>query len=97
MSSKDLVRQITENVLRRLGEQPLASATPVEESSPMGLFRTARTQPTSSATPALHPALTVFQEPEGIGEILEFMGEKKCVIEPDKPCINSGRCKSFGH
>jgi hypothetical protein len=24
-------------------------------------------------------------------------GSSHCIMEPDKPCINSGACRSFGH
>jgi hypothetical protein len=35
-----------------------------------------------------HPALQVLNVSSG--------GER-CVLEPDKPCVESGRCRAFGH
>ena len=35
-----------------------------------------------------HVSLTVLDVPSG--------GER-CVLEPDRPCTNSGACRTFGH
>jgi hypothetical protein len=39
---------------------------------------------------SLHPSLQLLSVPGGI------VGSP-CVIEPDKPCIGSLRCRTFGH
>jgi hypothetical protein len=36
----------------------------------------------------LHPALRLIDVP---------CGEDRCVLEPDKPCEKSGRCRTLGH
>jgi hypothetical protein len=36
-----------------------------------------------------HPGLRPLDVPGGAGG--------PCVLEPDKPCIESGRCRAFGH
>jgi hypothetical protein len=40
------------------------------------------------AAPRGHVSLRVLDVPGG--------GER-CVLEPDKPCTNTGTCRSFGH
>ena len=37
---------------------------------------------------AAHPSLSLLGVPGG--------GER-CLLEPDKPCVESGMCRSFGH
>jgi hypothetical protein len=38
--------------------------------------------------PAAHPSLQVL----GVGS-----GSDRCVMEPDKPCVQSHACRTFGH
>ncbi len=50
--------------------------------------------PHASATtivnaPAAHPAARLLGPSGG--------GEGHCVLEPDKPCVGSGACRTFGH
>jgi len=40
------------------------------------------------ATSTLHPSLQLLG-PTGGGD--------RCVLEPDKPCVGSGQCRTFGH
>jgi hypothetical protein len=40
------------------------------------------------APTALHPSLRLLG-PSGGGDA--------CVLEPDKPCVGSGQCRTFGH
>jgi hypothetical protein len=35
-----------------------------------------------------HPSLQLLGPPSGGGP---------CVLEPDKPCVSSGQCRTFGH
>ena len=47
----------------------------------------------SPAPPAvihLHPSLQLLSVPGGV------VGSP-CIIEPDKPCVGSLRCRTFGH
>ena len=41
------------------------------------------------ATPASHPSLQVLGSGGAIND--------RCVMEPDKPCIQSHACRTFGH
>ncbi len=45
----------------------------------------------------VHAALLeIYQGPERI-EDLDSPTRKPCIIEPDRPCTNSGYCKKLGH
>jgi len=96
--------------IRRLSEEVLTSlAGPAEpvgadlearvtalEKAVAGLQRQREAVQTSAPAPAggvqvavhAHPALQVLNVSGG--------GER-CVLEPDKPCVESGRCRAFGH
>ena len=41
------------------------------------------------STPASHPSLQVLGAGGAIGD--------RCVMEPDKPCVQSHACRTFGH
>ena len=41
-----------------------------------------------SAERPSHPSFTLFD----LG-----LGTRHCVMEPDKPCVQSGACRNFGH
>jgi hypothetical protein len=45
--------------------------------------------PSSPAWPAPHPSLQVLGPGSGSGD--------RCVMEPDKPCVQSHACRTFGH
>jgi hypothetical protein len=45
---------------------------------------------TQSAAEPAHPALALLG-PSGGGP------GGPCILEPDKPCVGSGQCRSFGH
>ncbi len=47
----------------------------------------------------LHAALLeIYQEPASeCNDELDASTRKPCVIEPDRPCIDSGYCKKLGH
>jgi hypothetical protein len=42
-----------------------------------------------TVTPSAHPASGLIGPSGG--------GQGACVLEPDKPCVGSGQCRSFGH
>ena len=47
-----------------------------------------RPAPPQVAAPRGHPSLQVL----GVGS-----GSDRCVMEPDKPCVQSHACRTFGH
>lgn len=44
-----------------------------------------------------HPALLVVHLPEDDSRPLEAETPRPCVIEPDRPCYQSGYCKRLGY
>ena len=46
--------------------------------------------PRTAAGVPLHPSMNLLSVPGGV------VGSP-CIIEPDKPCVRSGRCRTFGH
>jgi hypothetical protein len=55
--------------------------------------RSGAATPVASLRPVvvqLHPSLELLSVPGGV------VGSP-CIIEPDKPCIGSLKCRSFGH
>ena len=45
--------------------------------------------PAVLARPGAHPSLQVLGPGGGTGD--------RCVMEPDKPCVQSHACRTFGH
>ena len=45
--------------------------------------------PSAAARPVSHPSLQVLGPGGGTGD--------RCVMEPDKPCVQSHACRTFGH
>jgi hypothetical protein len=92
------IRQLTEEVLAALQSPPAGSPGADLEARVAALERmVARLQPApepSGPPPATvhlhtHPALQVITSVPGGGD--------RCVLEPDKPCVQSGACRSLGH
>jgi hypothetical protein len=44
-----------------------------------------------------HPALLLIPIPEDRSTSLEPEAPRPCVIEPDRPCYESGYCKRLGY
>lgn len=65
----------------------------------------ARRLPQVSAEPSLrvraerltHPALIEIYVGEVCSDDLDLPSRPRCVIEPDRPCYNSGYCKRLGY
>ncbi|HET9317738.1 MAG TPA: hypothetical protein VFQ51_19245 [Vicinamibacteria bacterium] len=90
------IRDLTNEVLAALDRSPDARAAQSLEARVAALeAAVARLTagPVAVAAPAPpsvrgHVSLTVLDAPQG--------GER-CVLEPDRPCTNSGACRTFGH
>ncbi|HUG52436.1 MAG TPA: hypothetical protein VMR21_02500 [Vicinamibacteria bacterium] len=87
------IEQIRREVLSRLGGPPAGRTTPDLESRIAALE--AAVAELRGAPPGVppsrgrtHPALQVLG-PGGGGE--------RCVMEPDRPCVQSHACRTFGH
>ena len=95
----DRIRRLTEEVLAQIGGAPGAHPASDLESRVAALeSAVARLQ---GAAPAAHgreahihghvhshPSLQVLK----VGA-----GSERCVLEPDKPCVQSGQCRALGH
>ena len=70
-----------ETALRSLGVAPSAGTPGSVQAVAIAAVRPA-------APSASHPSLQLLG-PSGGGD--------RCVLEPDKPCVGSGQCRTFGH
>jgi hypothetical protein len=61
-----------------------ASAAPVVQT----IVASAPPAPAPPGRAITHPSLRLLDVPGG---------EQSCILEPDKPCEKSGRCRSFGY
>lgn len=94
------IRQLTAEVMKDLRSAPeTAGAADLEArvaalESAVGRLLAAHgtaappRPPEPHAHPHAHPALRVLNVPSG--------GER-CVLEPDRPCTQSGTCRTLGH
>lgn len=104
------IRQLTEDVLADLrrpasaDEAGLAERVVALESAVRGLQAALAPQATATNTTALstvvttqmahasaraHPSFQLLGGPGADGD--------RCSLEPDKPCVGSGACRTFGH
>jgi len=98
------IKQLTEDVLSQISGRSEAASSSDLESRVAALERAVRSLQsgapappaattvvvTQTAQPPTHPALA-FIGPSGGGP------GSPCILEPDKPCVGSGQCRSFGH
>ena len=95
------IRALTSEVLQVLhgpgSERPAAPGLEARVAALEAVVRTLvrpAAAPTALASaavvlPVAHPSLTLIgPEPEGSG---------RCVMEPDRPCVQSGMCRTLGH
>ena len=93
------IRALTAEVLQALhapGSEPPASPglearVAALEAVVRTLVRPAATAVAASAVvlPVVHPSLALLGPEAG--------GSGRCVMEPDKPCVQSGMCRTLGH
>ena len=98
------IRQLTEEVLAQIGGAPgssssAGSSSPGLEARVLALERVvARLQaasvPLATSDEGLahghaHPSLQALRVGTGSTD--------RCVVEPDKPCVQSGQCRALGH
>jgi hypothetical protein len=89
------IEQLRREVLSQLGSSPSERATHDLESRVAALEAAVADLQGGPARPAptaprgyAHPSLQVLG-PGGGGD--------RCVMEPDKPCVQSHACRTFGH
>lgn len=89
------IRQLTEEVLGRIGAPaPSPAASDLESRVAALESAVARLQSAAPAREAhvhvhSHPSLQVLKGAPGASD--------RCVVEPDKPCVQSGQCRALGH
>jgi hypothetical protein len=100
------IRELAAEVLRELGApsaEPGAhgslEARVAALESDVTRLRQQRALPVSSETPAVHVHVAAgpAHEHPSHGRLGPGGGSDRCVLEPDKPCVQSGQCRSFGH
>lgn len=92
------IKQLTEEVLSQIRGSGPAEPSDLEGrvaalEAAVRAFQAGRAAPAASATilvAQIHPALSLLGPAAG-------GAGKPCVLEPDKPCVGSGQCRSFGH
>jgi hypothetical protein len=90
------IRELTEEVLSQIGTGGGSSPSGLEARVAALETAVARLQLGSSARPAAPPALHVHAHPSL--QLLNVAGgSEHCVMEPDKPCVQSGSCRVLGH
>jgi hypothetical protein len=90
------IRELTDEVLSQLGagggSAPAgleARVAALEVTVARLQLGAARTAPTPAAVHVhTHPSLQVLDVPGGAD---------RCLMEPDKPCVHSGSCRTLGH
>lgn len=87
------IRDLTAEVMAAIGtdtraDESLESRVSALETEVARLKVPAATASTPAAAPRGHISLTVLDVPSG--------GDR-CILEPDRPCTNSGTCRTLGH
>jgi hypothetical protein len=89
------IRELTQEVLAQIGAAPGAPPHADLESRVAALeSAVARLQGAAPVREAhvhvhSHPSLQVLKAAPGASD--------RCVVEPDKPCVQSGQCRALGH
>ena len=93
------IRQLTEEVLAQIGGPPAGSPSPALEARVSALeAAVARLQPTASPGAASREApVHLHAHPSLQGLRVGPAASDRCVMEPDKPCVQSGQCRALGH
>jgi hypothetical protein len=97
------IRQLTQEVLAQIGGASAASSR-TDTSSPGLEARVlalegavARLQGGPPPPPAASRGAHVQGHPSLQALRVEAGSTDRCVVEPDKPCVQSGQCRALGH
>jgi hypothetical protein len=94
------IRQLTEEVLAALQSPAGSEGAGGLEARVAALERAvSRLQPAPGAPAAAPPPATVHVHAHPALQVIASVpgGGERCVLEPDKPCVQSGACRSLGH
>ena len=90
------IRELTDEVLAQIGAGGGSSPAGLEARVAALEATVARLQ-VGAARPAALPA-SVHVHPHPSLQVLSVPGgSDRCVMEPDKPCVHSGACRTLGH
>ncbi len=82
------IRQLTEEVLADLSRPGETEAPGVADLEARVAALEATVHDLRGGRRLAHPSLTILDLPSG---------SPRCLMEPDKPCVQSGACRTFGH
>jgi hypothetical protein len=91
------IRQLTEDVLSKLAapRDPVASDLEARVASLEGAVRGWQAV-RGAAAPAV-VAVAVAHVHPSLQLLGPSPGSERCCLEPDKPCVQSGQCRTLGH
>jgi hypothetical protein len=90
------IRRLTEEVLGQIAGAPASS--PDLESRVAALeSAVARLQGTAPPAPPVREAHVHVHTHPSLQSLRVASGSDRCVVEPDKPCVQSGQCRALGH
>jgi uncharacterized protein involved in exopolysaccharide biosynthesis len=82
------IRQLTEEVLADLSRPAETDAPGVADLESRVAALEATVRDLRGRRGPAHPSLAILDLPSG---------SPRCLMEPDKPCVQSGACRTFGH
>jgi hypothetical protein len=94
------IRQLTEEVLAQIGggAAPAGPASPGLEARVSALeAAVARLQPLASPRASFEAPGHGHPHPSFQSLRVGPASSDRCVVEPDKPCVQSGQCRALGH
>ena len=90
------IRELSEEVLAQLREGG-GPASPGLEARVAALEATVARLQRGTAPPAPAPASVHVHTHPSLQGLSVPGGGERCVMEPDKPCVHSGSCRTLGH
>lgn len=97
------IKQLTEEVLSQLAgpKDPVTGDLETRVAALEHTVRALQTAPpvaTTVVTTAARPALAIPVHPsQRLIDVSGGSSDGRCVVEPDRPCVQSGQCRALGH
>lgn len=85
------IKELTEEVLKAIqgtGPRGDLESRVVALESAVSSLEASRGEAAAEVHIHTHPGLRLLDVPRGV---------ERCLMEPDKPCVQSGACRTFGH